>query len=601
MEPQSPTLPLTEPDRLGPTSLSGQPPRAPEQAVPPPQPVRNSNRMLLLIGVAIALVILTINVIVVLVISRDRSGGGNTSRANGIANSSPVSSLATRRIPTNSPLWLPSSTPSRPTPPPIQYYTPYPTRDYTPYPTRDYSPYPSQPPVTSRPTRRATNVAAIVWFINNMTLANRTIAAPTRSYYGDDYYNPSSGLAEEDAVEWLVERDPLQLLPFEPVDQFRLQQRYVLLTMRMQPIYDSSLLNETMQQTLENECLWDGVSCAPLDLGDEIGTKNVVTQIRFATVNAYSTLPADIGLLSHLTSLDATYPYYYYVSYSALPDSIGRLSNLVHFNVSGQFYGTIPESVGDWTKIQTLSLRGLTITGTLPASIGQWTDIREFNVSGNQLDGTLPHSTWVWANISKIDLSSNLFTGGLPSSGSQWTALEYIDLSRNYYNGTLPEAMAEWSNLRMVNLFGLYLTGTLPSWIGHWENLEHIDFSCMGMDGTLPESIGNWSNVVRVNLSYNNFTGSLPESIGEWTNVQEFYISNNVFRGTIPDAVANWVAIRQLVVAENALTGSIPIDLCQASNVTSIQADCDEVQCACCTHCFTAATAQCPNPQLLSW
>jgi Leucine-rich repeat (LRR) protein len=566
--------------------------------------------MLLLVGVAIALVIVAINVAVVLLISQNRSGGNASSpngvdRSNSGIRSSPVSSPTTRRIPTNSPLWF---APNRPTPIPVPYYTPYPTRDYTPYPTRVYTPYPTQPPVTSRPTRRATNVGAIVWFINNITLANRTIAAPSTSYYGDDYYYPSSGLPEEDALEWLVERDPLQLLPFELAEQFRLQQRYALLAMGMQPRYYTSLLNETLQRKLENECLWDGVSCTQMDLGGEIGMQNVVTQVN-TTANDYAAnlFPADIGLLSHLTSLDATYSYYNLHSV-VLPDSIGRLTNLIRFNVSGQVYGTIPESVGGWSKIQTLSLQTLSLqgvyslTGTLPASIGNWTDIREFNVSSNQLAGALPDSMWVWANISKIDLSSNLFTGGLPSSGSQWTTLEYIDLSWNYFNGTLPEAMADWINLRTVNLFGLgSLTGTIPSWIGQWESLEYVDFSCTGMEGTLPESIGNWSNVVWVSLANNNLTGTLPESIGQWTNVQEFYISSNVFRGTIPDAIANWEAIRQLVVAENAFTGTIPVELCEASNLSSIQADCDEVQCVCCSHCFTAVTTQCPYPQLNNW
>jgi Leucine-rich repeat (LRR) protein len=541
-----------------------------------------------MIGVAIALVILAINVIVVLLISQNRSGG-NASSANSIDHSnsgirsSPVSSPTTRRIPTNSPLWF---APNRPTPNPVPYYTPYPTRDYTPYPTRDYTPYPTQPPVTSRPTRRATNVGAIVWFINNITLANRTIAAPSTSYYGDDYYYPSSGLPEEDALEWLVERDPLQLLPFELAEQFRLQQRYALLAMGMQPRYYTSLLNETLQRKLENECLWDGVNCTQMDLGGEMGMQNVVTQVN-TTANDYAAylFPADIGLLSHLTSLDATI---HTTMYSVeLPDSIGRLTNLIHFNVLGPVYGTIPESVGDWTKIQTLSLQGgYSLTGTLPASIGKWTDLRWFYVSSNLLRGSLPDSIGAWANVEGIAFSNNLLTGELPRA--EWARLEYIDLSGNRFNGTLPETMAGWSNLRTANFAtNELLIGTLPKWIGLWKNLERFDISYTGMGGTIPNEIGNWTNIITVNMASNNFTGSVPGSIGQWTNIEDFSIfSNMLLTGSLPDSIAGWAAVRQIYVYDTGLTGTVPSELCQLPNLVSLAADCTyEVQCMCCSYC----------------
>jgi hypothetical protein len=67
--------------------------------------------------------------------------------------------------------------------------------------------------------------------------------------------------------------------------------------------------------------------------------------------------------------------------------------------------GTIPNSIANWTAIETFSVSANALTGTLPAmSIGQWSLLRKFNNPG--LTGTIPVSMANWNAIETINVYS---------------------------------------------------------------------------------------------------------------------------------------------------------------------------------------------------
>lgn len=68
----------------------------------------------------------------------------------------------------------------------------------------------------------------MVTFINGISLTGRAIENPNA-------VDQSQWEAEEYALEWLLNDDPLQLSPDTPYHQFRIQQRYALLTLWFQP------------------------------------------------------------------------------------------------------------------------------------------------------------------------------------------------------------------------------------------------------------------------------------------------------------------------------------------------------------------------------
>jgi hypothetical protein len=88
--------------------------------------------------------------------------------------------------------------------------------------------------------------------------------------------------------------------------------------------------------------------------------------------------------------------------------------------------------------------------------------------------------------------------------------------------------------------------------------------------------------LVYFDVAYNAFTGTLPVSVGQWTNLVEFSVASNVLSGSLPSDLKNIATVN---VADNSFTGSIPNDVCSAVNLPSIEADCSELSCSCCSVC----------------
>jgi len=106
----------------------------------------------------------------------------------------------------------------------------------------------------------------------------------------------------------------------------------------------------------QHECLWTGVTCREDDY--------TVVQVRWPNYGLQGHLPNDIGLLSHLQTLD-------------LADN--------------QIWGTIPESLySQQQQLQYLYLQQNNLSGTLSEDISKLTDLKRLYLSSNFLSGTLP-------------------------------------------------------------------------------------------------------------------------------------------------------------------------------------------------------------------
>jgi Leucine Rich Repeat len=210
----------------------------------------------------------------------------------------------------------------------------------------------TSPSMASASNEIAYRAASIVNFINSITLSGRGIANPTTS---------TEQLAtEERAVQWLIVNDPLQLTPDTTINQFRLHQRYALLTLMVQQGWESQW---TQSSNDNHECEWTEIACAEGDFGGDIGIQRVVVGISLSRSALQGSIPADLGLLFKLQVLDVSY------------NSLG---------------------------------------GSLPDSIGNWLDLQQFLVNDNRLTGTIPESIASWSQIKFIRLGSNQFTGSVP-------------------------------------------------------------------------------------------------------------------------------------------------------------------------------------------
>jgi hypothetical protein len=227
----------------------------------------------------------------------------------------------------------------------------------------------------------------VVQFINEMTLSGRTIEAPPPTTSPIDIRQERR--PEELALEWVIYYDPLQLVPHEdsPTSQFRVLQRYALMTLQLQQENGQASMLQSL--STQDECAWTGITCQLLDTGRNYGRQDCVTEIDLKETNANGYIPADWGLLNFLTR--------------------------VHLE-GNSITGTLPATIGRWSRLLSFSAFSNALSGSLPISIGQWTALESFQVFGNMLTGTVPESVASsWDRIQEIDISSNRFSGSIPN------------------------------------------------------------------------------------------------------------------------------------------------------------------------------------------
>ena len=129
---------------------------------------------------------------------------------------------------------------------------------------------------------------------------------------------------------------------------------------------------------------WYGVKCKPISTD---GARMHVTSLDLRGVPLQCTLPVSLAALYYLEVFDAS-------------DSL--------------LIGEFPTVVRGWRFLQTLNLRGTSLTGTLPdwlSFAGGFTRLSEISVSG--LNGAIP-DTMQTLPLATLNLNGNRFSGRLP-------------------------------------------------------------------------------------------------------------------------------------------------------------------------------------------
>lgn len=127
-----------------------------------------------------------------------------------------------------------------------------------------------------------------------------------------------------------------------------------------------------------------------------------------------------------------------------------KFSNLKILYLNGNYYQTLPESLGQLIHLQELDVSGNQLT-KLPQSVGQLTNLQELWLSGNRLT-TLPQSIGQLTRLHSLNVYRNQLTK-LPPSVGQLANLEYLNASRNQLL-SLPESMKQLNKLRKLDLRG---------------------------------------------------------------------------------------------------------------------------------------------------
>jgi len=132
-------------------------------------------------------------------------------------------------------------------------------------------------------------------------------------------------------------------------------------------------VNNTSWMTATNECNWYGITC---NLAG-----NSVTAISLNWNGLNGTLPAEIGNLSNLGTLQVECNPYTWTDYltGSIPTEIGNLTNLTYLDLSyNQFSGSIPTSIGNLTNLTYLNLSINTLSGSIPSELQSLSNLLYF-------------------------------------------------------------------------------------------------------------------------------------------------------------------------------------------------------------------------------
>nr|XP_027093345.1 probable LRR receptor-like serine/threonine-protein kinase At3g47570 isoform X2 [Coffea arabica] len=152
--------------------------------------------------------------------------------------------------------------------------------------------------------------------------------------------------------------------------------------------------------TAVSVCEWIGVTCSPRHPGR-------VTQVNISNMGLAGTIPADIGNLSFLVSLDMRNNNFHGVP----PERMVNLRRLRYIDLRfNNFVGEVPSWFGFLDKLQSLLLSKNQFSGVIPKQIGNLYKLEHLRMPYNNLEGGIPKEICNLTMLKSLVLCSNHLT-----------------------------------------------------------------------------------------------------------------------------------------------------------------------------------------------
>ncbi|XP_071925944.1 uncharacterized protein [Coffea arabica] len=270
--------------------------------------------------------------------------------------------------------------------------------------------------------------------------------------------------------------------------------------------------------TAVSVCEWIGVTCSPRHPGR-------VTQVNISNMGLAGTIPADIGNLSFLVSLDMRNNNFHGVP----PERMVNLRRLRYIDLRfNNFVGEVPSWFGFLDKLQSLLLSKNQFSGVIPKQIGNLYKLEHLRMPYNNLEGGIPKEICNLTMLKSLVLCSNHLTGSIPQEIGNLIKLENLCLQFNSLTGSIPIGIFNISALQIFSLVRNHIIGNLPPNFGYaLHNLEEFVIGGNNLSGVIPRSISNCSKLARLSLGQNKFTGKVPNSIGDLRLLEVLDLSEN--------------------------------------------------------------------------
>ncbi|KAF3628228.1 putative LRR receptor-like serine/threonine-protein kinase EFR-like [Capsicum annuum] len=348
------------------------------------------------------------------------------------------------------------------------------------------------------------------------------------------------------------------------MNQFNIStDQLALLSLKSQIIFGPFRFLDESWSPATSVCHWVGVTCGSLhkrvkslnlsdmDLNDRIppdfGNLTFLVSLNLGSNSFRGNLPQEMAHLRRLKFLDLSFNSF-------------RGDNLAFNSIEGQ----IPKVIGSLINLRVLKLRGNKLKGSIPLSLSNASRLETLDLSYNSLRGNIPEGIANLHNMNSLVIQFNQLMGSIPSTIFNISRIEFIAFTGNSLSGSLPNGLCNGLPI----LKGLYVSYNklyrhMPTSLSNCSQLQILSLSENEFDGPIQSEIGRLSNLQILELGANHFTGSLPPNMGSiLPNIEVLYLMNltNLVE-TIPHSISNCSKLISLELSFNQLTGLIPNSL----------------------------------------
>lgn len=205
-----------------------------------------------------------------------------------------------------------------------------------------------------------------------------------------------------------------------------------------------------------------------------------------------------------------------------LPKAACGLKELQYLDVSWHQIHTIPDEVGNLTKLESLNMKG-NFLKYVSSNIVHCTSLRELNLTGAlKLNSYIPPELLQLSELRTLNLNNNYFSEISPKINGL-KKLKHFIMRRNALV-SLPETLFDLKHLESIEIGDNYLEELSPS-IKKLKKLKTLELRGNKLT-TLPAELCDCLSLESLLLSLNELK-QLPENIYQLANLKELDVSSN--------------------------------------------------------------------------
>lgn len=188
--------------------------------------------------------------------------------------------------------------------------------------------------------------------------------------------------------------------------------------------------------------------------------------------------------------------------------------------------------------------------------------------------------------VEAIDLGDDSIAGVIPDDLALLSdGLEHLQLAYNRLVGTIPTSLGLLTKLTLLDVEENYLSGSVPSALGNLSLLRVLRLSKNDVNGTLPEELGKLTNMKTLNIAGTQISGPVHSWLGNLSSLEYIWLQDTLLSGTLPSSLASFQRTKEILLYNTRMNGTVPFCEPEDPSFFTLVADCDEVECSCCTAC----------------